>query len=200
MAEEQARPSISERAAAAVRLAQNGIKAMTSENTLQSIVERATAAVTLRPAIGQGTDTTTVCLRDGVMCDVEEGPWEIAADLDPQLGGSQKHPGPGFLLRAAMGTCFAQTAALWAAKLGVPLDRVDVEVDAHHDARGLLGVDGTDPRFTRLRYRITIESPAPEEDVQRVLDAARAHSPVHDSLGHALTIERDVQVVMSESP
>jgi uncharacterized OsmC-like protein len=200
MPEEHPPLSISDRAAAAVRLAQNGIKAMTSENTLQSIVERATAAVTLRPAIGQGTDTTTVCLRDGVVCDVAEGPWEIVADLDPELGGSHDHPGPGFLLRAALGTCFAQTAALWAAKLGVPLDHLDVEVEAHHDARGLLGVAGTDPRFTGLTYRITIESPAPEGDVQRVLDATRAHSPVYDSLQHALTIERDVQIVTPESP
>jgi len=195
MTAENARPSISERAVAAVRLAQNGIKAMTTKNTLQSIVERAAAAVTLRPAIGQGTDTTAVRLRTGTTCDVEEGPWQIVADLDPELGGSHNHPGPGFLLRAALGTCFAQTAALWAAKLGVPIDHLNVEVEAHHDARGLLGVDGAAPRFTGLRYRITAESTAPEEDVQRVLDAARAHSPVHDSLGHALTIERDVQIV-----
>jgi uncharacterized OsmC-like protein len=199
MAEEHAHPSISERAAAAVRLAQNGIKAMATENTLQSIVERAAAAVTLRPAIGQGTDTTAVHLRTGTTCDVEEGPWQIVADLDPELGGSHRHPGPGFLLRAALGTCFAQTVALWAAKLGVPVDQLDVEVVGHHDARGLLGVDGTAPRFTGLRYRITVESPAPEDDVQRVLDAARAHSPVHDSLRHALPIERDVQIVTPSS-
>jgi uncharacterized OsmC-like protein len=173
---------------------------MTTEKTLQSIVERATAAVTLRAAIGQGTDTTAVRLRTGTTCDVEEGQWQIVADLDPELGGTHNHPGPGFLLRAALGTCFAQTAALWAAKLGVPINHLDVEVEASHDARGLLGVDGTAPRFTGLRYRISIESPAPEEDVQRVLDAAHAHSPVNDSLEHALTIKHDVQIVTPESP
>ena len=187
--------SIFKRTTAAVTLTQNEIKNMGTEKTLQSIVKRAAAAVTLRPAIGQGTDTTAVRLRTGTTCAVEEGPWQIVADLDPELGGSPKHPSPGFLLRAALGTCFAQTAALWAAKLGVSIDQLDVEVEAHHDARGLLGVDGTAPRFTGLRYRITVESPAPEDDVQRVLDAARAHSPVHDSLQHALPIERDVQIV-----
>ncbi|PEN12215.1 hypothetical protein CRI94_14340 [Longibacter salinarum] len=195
MAADDRHPSISERAAAAVRLAQNGIKAMTTEKTLQTIVERATAAVTLRPALGQGTDTTVVHLRAGPTCEVEGGSWKIVTDLTPELGGSDNHPGPGVLFRAALGSCFAHTAALWAAKLGVPIDHLDVAVEAHHDARGLLGVDGTAPRFTGLRYQISVESPAPEEDVQRVLDAAHAHSPVNDSLEHALTIEHDVQIV-----
>lgn len=92
-----------------------------------------------------------------------------------------------------------QTAALWAAKFEVPIDHLAIEVEADHDARGLLGVDGIAPRFTGLRYRITAESAAPEDDVKRVLDAACAHSPVHDSLEHALTIERDVQIVTSPS-
>lgn len=191
--------SILKRTTAAVKLTQNGIKNMGTEKTLQSIVERAAAAVTLRPAIGQGTDTTTVRLRSGTTCTVEEGPWQITADLAPELGGSHENPGPGFLLRAALGTCFVQTAALWAAKFDVPIDHLDVEVEADHDARGLLGVDDTAPRFTGLRYRITAESTAPEEDVQRVLDAARAHSPVHDSLEHAFTIEHDVQILASPS-
>ena len=197
MAEENPLQSMTERAAAAIRLAQTGIEAMTTGPSLPSTVERATAAVTLRPAIGQGTDTTTVRLRDGTTCDVEEGPWQIVADLGPDLGGSHDHPGPAFLLRAALATCFAQTAALWAAKLGVTIDHLEVEVDAAHDARGLLGVDETAPRFTDLRYRIRIESPAPADEVRRVLDAAAAHSPVHDSLQHALPIERQVQI---ESP
>lgn len=167
---------------------------MASEKPLQSIFERSAAAVTLRPAIGQGTDTTAVRLRNGTTCNVEEGPWQITAEPDPELGGSDEHPGPGFLLRAALGTCFAQTAALWAAKFGVPIDRLEVEVEADHDARGLLGVGDAAPRFTGLRYRITAESTAPKEDVRRVLDAAHAHSPIRDSLEHAFAIERDVQI------
>lgn len=199
MAVEKMLRSIVKRATAAVALTQNEIQSVATGNTLQATVERAAAAVTLRPAIGRGTDTTTVRLHSGTTCEVEEGPWQIGADLDPELGGSHEHPGPGYLLRAALGACLAQTAALWAAKLEVPLDHLDVEVEADHDARGLLGVDSTAPRFTGFRYRITAESTAPEEDVVRVLDAARAHSPVHDSLEHPLTIEYDVKIVTSPS-
>lgn len=191
--------SILERTAAAMTLTQHEVKGMTAEKTLQSIVERAAAAVTLRPAIGQGTDTTTVRLRSGTTCDVEEGPWRITADPDPELGGSNENPGPGFLLRAALGTCFAQTVALWAAKFGVSIDRLEVEVEADHDARGLLGVGDAAPRFTELRYRITAESAASKEDVRRVLDAAHAHSPVRGSLEHAFNIKRDVQIMAPAS-
>lgn len=183
--------SIVERAAAAAMLTRREVRA---GKTLRSVFERSAAAVTLRPAIGQGTEATTVRLRHGTTCDVEEGQWQITAEPDPELGGSDGNPGPGFLLRAALGTCFAQTAALWAAKFGVPIAHLEVKVENDHDARGLLGVGDTPPRFRRLRYRITAESAAPEEAVRRVLDAAHAHSPTRDSLEHAFTIERDVHI------
>lgn len=187
--------SLVKRTSAAMTLTQNEIKRMGTEKTLSAIVERATAALTLRPAIGQGTDTTSVRLCSGTTCEVKEDGWQMVADLDPELGGSHDHPGPGFLLRAAMGTCFAQTAVLWAAKLDVPIDHLDVEVEAYHDARGLLGVDGADPKFSKLRYHIVIESPASEEDVHRVYEAARAHSPVQNCLEHTDRIEHHVQIL-----
>lgn len=183
--------SLIERLTAAATLTRKEVRA---GKTLQSIVERSAAAVTLRPAIGQLTETTTVRLRDGTTCDIEEGVWQMTADAPSELGGSDEHPGPAFLLRAALGTCFVQTAALWAAKLGVPIDHLEVEVVNDHDARGLLGVGDAAPRFRRLRYRITAESTAPEDDVRRVLDAAHAHSPTRDTLEHAFTIERDVRI------
>jgi len=184
--------SIVERTAAAVTLTRGDVRA---GKTLQSVFERSAAAVTLMPSVGQGTDTTTVRLREGTTCDVEEGSWQFVSDAEPELGGSEEHPDPGFYLRAALGTCFVQTAVLWAAHYSVPLTRLDVEVEADHDARGLLGVENRGARFTGLRYRITVESPAPAEDVQRVLDATYAHSPVHDSLQHAFTIEREEEIV-----
>jgi len=186
--------SFAQRTSAAVVLTQNEMKSIGAERTLRTIVERATAAVTLRPAVGRDTDTTTVSLRDGTACLVEEGSWQVRADLDPELGGSHDHPGPGFLLRAALGACFAQTTMLWAARFGVPINHLDVEVDATHDARGLLGVDGTPSRFTGLTCRMTVQSPAPEENVRRVVDAARDHSPVQGSLQQALPIECDVRI------
>lgn len=132
--------SILERASAAVRLTQNEIKVMATKNTPQTTVERASAAVPLKPGIGQRTDTTTVRLRSGTTCDIEEGAVQIASDLRPELGGRSDMPGPSLLLRVALGACFAQTAALWAAKLGVPIDHLEVEVE-------------TDPRRARASRR-----------------------------------------------
>lgn len=194
MADANLLQSILERVAAVARLTRREVRV---GKTLETTFERSAAAVTLMPSVGQGTDTTTVRLRDGTMCEVEEGPWQTTADADEQLGGSDDHPDPSFFLRAAIGTCFAQTAALWAAKFDVPLARLVVDVEADHDARGLLGVGERASRFTGLRCRITVESPAPEEEVQRVLDAAHEHSPVRGSLEHAFTIERDEQIVPS---
>lgn len=37
---------------------------------------------------GQGTAVTKVPLRDGLTCDIEDGPWKLTADEAPGQGGN----------------------------------------------------------------------------------------------------------------
>ena len=182
---------IRKRTAAAASLTRKEIR---NGKSLASIFERSAAALTLMPSVGRGTDSTTVRLTGRTKCEVDEGPWQFSADAGPEVGGTPNRPDPGSLLRAALGTCFVQTAALWAAKRDVSLDRLEVAVETDHDARGLFGVDDAAPRFTEIRYRITAESSAPKKELLNVLNAARAHSPVHDSLEHAFRVKQEVRI------
>ena len=43
--------------------------------------ERNARIVTTRPAVAQKTYVTRVHIRDGLTCDIEEGPWTLTADL-----------------------------------------------------------------------------------------------------------------------
>ena len=104
--------------------------AMTSEE-LKAHLERNVKALKLRPAIGQGTATTIVRTRNGsVTCEIEDGSWKLVADEMPGDGGDGLGPDPGVLARASLGSCLAMGYVIWAALLEVPLESVEVQVDA----------------------------------------------------------------------
>jgi uncharacterized OsmC-like protein len=159
--------------------------------------ERNARALAKRPSLGHGTATTTVRIADGLRCEIEEGPWRLTADMPPPVGGSASGPTPGVLGRAALGSCLAIGYVLYAAKEGVPLSGVEVEVEADYDDGALFGVADVAPGYLDVRYAVTVFSDAPESDVLRVLDAADAHSPYRDVFGRAQTLTRTARIVPS---
>jgi hypothetical protein len=48
-----------------------------------------------------------------------------------------------------------------------------------------------------LRYTVTVESPATEHDIMRVLDEGDAHSPYLDNFSRAIPCRRSVHIVSS---
>jgi uncharacterized OsmC-like protein len=161
---------------------------------IKSTFERNAKAMTLRPSLGQGTARTKVTLRDGLTCDVEDGNWKLTVDASPKSGGDGRGPDPGVYGRAALGSCLAIGYRLWAAKLGVEIKTVEVEVQADYDSGPHHGVSDDPPGYRQVRYIVTVESDAPEADVLKVLDTADAHSPIRDDFARALDLRREVQV------
>jgi uncharacterized OsmC-like protein len=134
-----------------------------SDAEIREALERSARAVSLRPAIGQKTGRTTVRLKPGLACEVSDGRWTLTVGMGPASGGTDAGPGPGVLGRGALGSCLALGYAMWAARLGVPLDAVEVAVEADYDTRGELGVaDDIPPGYTQIRYVVSIVSRAPK--------------------------------------
>jgi uncharacterized OsmC-like protein len=157
--------------------------------------ERNVKAVALRPSVGQGTAVTRVRVRDGLTCEIEDGKWKLIADEDKGWAGNGEGPDPGVFGRTALGSCLAIGYAMWAAKLGVPLSKIEVEVQADYDARGLLGIaPSVPPGWTAMRYIVTVESDAPEADVMRVLDEGDRYSSILDCFRRPLPIERELHI------
>jgi uncharacterized OsmC-like protein len=171
---------------------------MTDMARIRAAFERNANTVSLRPAVGQKTYVTTVRVRHGLTCDIEDGPWRLTADLPANCGGDEAGPTPGTLGRAALGSCLAISYLLWAARLGIPLAQVAVEVHADADARGLYGVDDVPAGYTSVHYVVSLTSPAPPEDILRVLDIAEAHSPYMDVFRREYTLQRNVRLTMGE--
>lgn len=168
---------------------------MADLETIRTAFERNRKVLSLKPGKGQYTTTTHIRLVDGTTCEVEHKHWKFLADVGENQGGNDAGPGPSVLERAALGSCLAIGYVTWAAVLDVPIGDVQVDVEAQVDARGTFGVDDVSPGCEAMRYRVYIESPAPEERVQEVIEKADAHSPVLHNFRRPIPIEREVEIV-----
>jgi hypothetical protein len=85
---------------------------------------------------------------------------------------------------------------MWAARLGVPIDALEVVVQADYDGRGELGVsDDVAPGYLQVRYHVTVTSSASEADVRRVLDTADKYSPYRDVYARAHDVRRETTII-----
>lgn len=162
---------------------------------IREALERNVKAVSLRRAIGRGTARTTACLRPGLECEIADGPFRLTAGMTPKYGGSDAGPNPGVFGRGALASCLALGYAMWAAREGVPLEALEVEVEADYDVSGELGVDDeVHPGYLEVRWIVSVESPAPEEEVLAVLDEADRRSSYLDIFARAVPVRREVRI------
>ena len=162
---------------------------------LKPLFDGAIEHIRAHPADGQGTAVTRTRIRNGVTCDVEDSHWRLIVDEMPGDGGSGLGPDPGVYGRAALGSCLAMGYAMWAAHFGVPLEDVEVIVEADYDAQGMLGVDeAVSPGWSAVRYKVLISSPAPRESVIKVIETADRYSSILDCFRRPLDVTRDVVV------
>ena len=171
---------------------------MASPAEIRAVYERKATDVAQRPAAGQGTATSRVTLNPGLECLISDGAWQLTVGMSAKSGGTNAGPDPGVLGRGALGSCLAIGYGIWAARLGVPIDTLDVEVTADYDSRGELGVaDDIPPGYLQVRYRVTVTSPAPEADVRHVLDVADRYSPYRDVYARAHDVRREIRILPS---
>ena len=109
--------------------------------------ERNAKAISLRPSVGLGTASTRVRLRENLACDVEDGAWKLTVGASVKSGGDGLAPDPGVYGRTALGSCLAIGYAMWAAKLGVNINSLTVEVQADYDSGASHGVTDAPPGY-----------------------------------------------------
>ena len=161
---------------------------------IREIAERHVRLLSARPERGHLSCATRARLVDGLRCEIEEGPWRFATDMPAKVGGADSAPTPGVLGRGALAGCLTIGIAAWAARLGVPIHGVQVEVQADFDARGELGIGDVPPGYTEVRYVVSIDSPAPRDELDRLLAMAERHSPYLDVFGRAIALKRALRV------
>lgn len=167
---------------------------MTTQADIKTKFETIVGELTRDPSLGKGTGSTTARIRSGLTVEIEAGPWKFVADMPKTSGGAQSGPTPGMYGRAALGSCLAIGYAMRAAKHGVPIDDLEVEVQADYDDNAVFGTSDTAPGYSEVRFIVRVKSSAPEADVLRVLDEADRYSPYLDVFRRAQTCTRSVAI------
>jgi uncharacterized OsmC-like protein len=157
-----------------------------THSTFAPLVRDTRSALAAAPAAAANV-TFRVASRQsaGLRSDARIRQFEVGVDEPPALGGTDTAPNPVEYALLALATCQEITYRLHADHLGIPLDGVAVSLEGDLDLRGFFGVDhSVRPGFTAIRGTVTLESPAPESELQRLKDHVDAHCPVLDLLSN----------------
>ena len=153
------------------------------EEQIRQALIRLEAAVQRRADLGRSSVRSTTTLVEGLRCVSREGNHTVASDLGPALGGDDSGPTPSALLRVALGSCLTMGYRLRAARHGIPIESIRVEVEMESAVGGMLDPDSPfPPGCIEVRYRVEIESPAPVDAIERIVDEADRFSPVLDAV------------------
>lgn len=168
---------------------------MSETEKIKLAIERGVKALTLKPSLGLGTGTSKTRIKNGLTCEIQEGDWKFFADMPESIGGNAQGPTPGVYGRAALGSCLAIGYMMKAATMSLPITVLEVEVQADYDDGALLGTSSVAPGYLEVRYTITIESDAPEEDILKMIDDADKHSPYLDVFSNRQNCKREVHII-----
>ena len=156
-----------------------------SSSRYGAVITDGAAAFAATPSSALATFRVESRQEAGLRSRVRTRSFTIDVDEPPTLGGTDSAPSPVEYALAALATCQEITYRLHADALGIALDGVAVTLEGDIDLRGFFGTDQPiRPGFLAIRGTVTLDSPAPVADLQRLRDHVDAHCPVLDLLSN----------------
>jgi uncharacterized OsmC-like protein len=164
---------------------------------IQDAIENAVRYLSEHPDEARATDSfARATLGDGLRVEVEGPSAErIVTDMPKSIGGRAEEPSPGWLFRAGIASCVASTIGMEAAREGVTLTSLEVEVDSESDDRGILGIDERvppGPLSTRIRIRAAADG-MEEERLRKLLATGAGRCPVCDATKRAVKVTLEIE-------
>lgn len=154
-----------------------------SDDPVQAGVARSVDRLTAEPERAAVTYRASTALAEGLRCDTATRRHAIVVDEPPSVGGTNEGPNPIEVILAGLASCQAITYRVWAARLGIALERVTVEAEGDVDLRGFFGVeDGIRAGFHAVRLAVGLEGPEPPERYRELAEEVDRHCPVFDML------------------
>jgi uncharacterized OsmC-like protein len=153
----------------------------TPTRTIREVIERTTRAVLKNPTAAQASYQVDSHLVGATEVHVRAGSRRLVIDEPAELGGTNLGSNPIDHALAALGSCQAITYRFWSEKLGIPFDRLSIEVDGDLDFRGFLGLsDDVRPGLEGVRVNVHITGPAPRAEYERLHAEVERHCPMLD--------------------
>lgn len=116
-------------------------------------------------------------------------------DEPTALGGDDKGANPIEHLLAALGSCQVITYQVWAQKLGLKLDNVEIELAGDIDLRGFFGIDDSvRPGFQGIELKVTLSGPESQDKYDTLIAEVAKHCPVEDNLAHGVPVTATAKV------
>ena len=159
-------------------------------------IENAVRYLSEHPDEARYTDShARASLGESLRVEVEGPKGErVVTDMPAGIGGLAEHPSPGWLFRAALASCVATTIGMEAAREGLTLDSLEVEVDSESDDRGILGMDETvpaGPLSTRIRIRARAAG-VEDTRLREILERGAGRCPVCDATKRAVDVALEI--------
>ena len=163
---------------------------------LLDVVNATSAAVAENPklAVIRPETITTWVQGTTTQVTVQSGVHDFTIDEPPTLAGENLGASPVEHLLAALGSCQIITYQVWAAKLGVEIESIQVSLAGDIDVHGFFGLN-PDVRagFQSIELKVAITGPETAERYEELTKLVDEHCPVLD----ALTVGTQVNSVFS---
>lgn len=174
-------------------------------------VTEAVEGVRQEPASGRLTWRSRVTWDGGFGLDVRTGEIEqfgeviprrftLRGDHPPELLGENTGPSAVELVLAALGSCMAGTFAAEATARGVEIRQLEVDVEGAMDLNGFFGLQPIPAGLSDVRLGFRVESDAEPAVLREILEGARSHSPVFDTVTRPIGVEAGLEMLQGPGP
>lgn len=157
------------------------------------VIERLQAS----PEAARSTITSRGRVEDGLTCTVTQGKFSAVMDLGPAMGGDAAGPSPGFFGRAGVVGCVAIATKMTAAREGLVLRKVDVEVETDFDDLALFGLGSSTAAPTETRVTVIIDSDEDAATLSSLVERVLEMDPWFLALRDRQRVRPEVRVIAS---
>lgn len=167
-----------------------------SQAALKEALSKTVQGIQDNPVMSRVVFEAQTALVEGVRCTGNVRNFApIVVDEPPELGGQDKGVNPVELLLVALGACQEIMYAAMASMMGIRLDEVKVNLKGSLDLKGLFGMDASiPPGYQKITYETILRSPAPEEELRKLIEAVESHCPVLDTLVRPVEVTGKVTI------
>ncbi len=147
-----------------------------------------------KKAVGPDKPSTAVLLR-GLRFRVTGLRMDIVMDMSKSVGGTERGPSPGTLLRGADAGCLAIVIAMKAAREEVKLNHLEVTAQTQSDDRGLFGIGDSPAGPLSSTLTVKISGEASRSRLLGIVRWAEEHSPVSDAIRRSIPSKTIVEIL-----
>ncbi len=106
-------------------------------------------------------------------------------------GAEGEGPTPVAMLLSSLGACLTQTIASLASKQRIEINDLQVIVEGDMDKEGMISrSSGIRTGVQDIRYQVIVDSPAPAEQIEKLVEQAEELCPVKDTLKAGASVKK----------